>query len=99
MRACIIGYLNTGIRGRELHPTMIIQGSYNDSTMPDEVVARITVFCFAASYAVALALELLQLRRPRPIQRVLSLAFGSAGLLAHTIYVARPLPLAAPRSS
>jgi ABC-type uncharacterized transport system permease subunit len=60
---------------------------------------RITVFCFAASYAVALALELLQLRRPRPIQRVLSLAFGSAGLLAHTIYVARPLPLAAPRSS
>jgi ABC-type uncharacterized transport system permease subunit len=68
--------------------------------MPDEVVARITVFCFAASYAVALALELLHLRRPRPIQRVLGLVCGSAGLLAHTIYIAvQDLPLAAPRSS
>jgi ABC-type uncharacterized transport system permease subunit len=64
-----------------------------------EVAARITVVCFAASYAVALAVELVQLRRPRPIQRLLSLGFGGAGLLAHTIYVSQPLPLAAPRSS
>jgi ABC-type uncharacterized transport system permease subunit len=64
------------------------------------VLDRVTVFCFAASYAVALALELLQLWRPRPIQRAFSLGFGSAGLLAHTIYVAvQQLPLSAPRSS
>ena len=56
---------------------------------------RITVLCFGASYAVALVLELLQLVRPRPVQRVLSLAFGCAGLFAHTVYVTiQPLELA-----
>jgi hypothetical protein len=60
----------------------------------------ITVLCFGASYAVALALELLQLLRPRPVLRVLALAFGSAGLLAHTIYVTiQPLELATPFGS
>jgi ABC-type transport system involved in cytochrome c biogenesis permease subunit len=56
---------------------------------------RITIFCFAASYAVALGLELLGLLRPRPILRLLGTAFSAAGLLAHTLYflVQRP-PLA-----
>src|SRR5436305_5054152 len=56
---------------------------------------RITIFCFAASYAVALALELLGLLRPRPVLRLLGTAFSAAGLLAHTLYllVQRP-PLA-----
>jgi hypothetical protein len=59
-----------------------------------EVLGKITAFCFAASYAVALALELLQLLRPRPVVRVLSLGFGAAGLLAHTVFVVvNPLPL------
>lgn len=59
------------------------------------LLERITVFCFGASYAVALGLELLQLFRPRPIQRWLSLGFGAAGLVAHTLFVAvQPLPLA-----
>ena len=49
---------------------------------------RVTVFCFAASYGVALALELWHLLRPRPIQRYVSIGFGLAGLLAHAIYVA-----------
>jgi ABC-type transport system involved in cytochrome c biogenesis permease subunit len=48
---------------------------------------RITVFCFAASYAVALALELFQLLRPRPIQRWLITGFGFAGLLAQTLFL------------
>jgi ABC-type transport system involved in cytochrome c biogenesis permease subunit len=58
---------------------------------------RITLFCFEASYAVALILELLQLVRPRLVLRFLALGFGSAGLLAHTLYLAvqRP-PLAEP---
>jgi ABC-type transport system involved in cytochrome c biogenesis permease subunit len=48
---------------------------------------RVTVYCFAASYAVAFLAELLQLLRPRPVLRLVGLAFGSAGLLAHTIFL------------
>jgi ABC-type transport system involved in cytochrome c biogenesis permease subunit len=48
---------------------------------------RVTVFCFAASYAVAFLAELLQLLRPRPVLRLIGLGFGSAGLLAHTIFL------------
>ena len=56
---------------------------------------RITIVCFGASYAVALALEVLQLFWPRPVQRYLTLGFASAGLLAHTLYLlAQPLALA-----
>ncbi len=61
---------------------------------------RVTIFCFAASYAVALALELWHLARPRPILRYVAIGFGIAGVLAHLIYVAaQPLPLAAPTGS
>jgi ABC-type transport system involved in cytochrome c biogenesis permease subunit len=56
---------------------------------------RITLFCFQASYAVALILELLQLVRPRPVQRLLALGFGCAGLLAHTLFlIAQGPPIA-----
>ena len=57
---------------------------------------KVTAICFATSYAVAFLLELLQLVRPRPILRLLALVFGSAGLLAHTVYVyfvVKPLQL------
>jgi ABC-type transport system involved in cytochrome c biogenesis permease subunit len=61
---------------------------------------RITVLCFGASYGVALLLEMLQLLRPRPMLRALSLGFGAAGLLAHTVFVAvQQLPLASPQAS
>jgi ABC-type transport system involved in cytochrome c biogenesis permease subunit len=55
----------------------------------------ISRFCFGASYALALALELVQLIWPRPVQRLVGILFGAAGLLAHTLYllVQRP-PLA-----
>lgn len=61
---------------------------------------RITQLCFVASYAVALLLELLQLFWPRPVQRLAGLAFGAAGLLAQTVFLAvqRP-PLAEPYGS
>jgi ABC-type uncharacterized transport system permease subunit len=69
-------------------------------------IERVTVFCFAASYAVALVLELWRLLRPRPILRYVSIGFGLAGLLAHTIVVARmfyvvvqPSPLVTPAGS
>jgi ABC-type transport system involved in cytochrome c biogenesis permease subunit len=61
---------------------------------------RITVFCFAASYTVALILELVRLWRPYPALRLLSLGFGGAGLVAHTLFVAvQRLPLATPFGS
>jgi ABC-type transport system involved in cytochrome c biogenesis permease subunit len=55
---------------------------------------RVTVFCFGASYGLALLLELVQLLRPHRLARVLSLTLGSAGLIAHTLYlIAHPLAL------
>lgn len=63
-------------------------------------VERITLFCFAASYAMALALEAVHLRRPRAVLRLFSTGFGAAGVLAHTLFllVQRP-PAAAPFGS
>jgi ABC-type transport system involved in cytochrome c biogenesis permease subunit len=48
---------------------------------------RITLLCFGASYAVALALEIVQLFWPRMVQRLLANLFGGAGVLAHTLYL------------
>src|SRR5262249_10166280 len=59
---------------------------------PPAAMNRVTVVCFLASYGVALALELLYLLRPRPILRFLSLGFGAAGLLAHSMYLAWQRP-------
>ena len=57
---------------------------------------RVTTFCFLASYALALALELFYLRVSRPVVRVLALLAGLAGLLAHTLYLySRQPPLIA----
>lgn len=64
------------------------------------LIERITVFCFAASYVVALGLELWRLFQPRPILRLASLIFGAAGLLAQTAFViVQPLPLVSPFGS
>src|SRR5262249_37722205 len=56
------------------------------------LMERVTLFCFAASYAVALSLELWHLYHRRPIHRVMANVFGGAGLLAHTIYLAVQRP-------
>lgn len=45
------------------------------------------MFCFEASYAVALALELLHMIWPRAAPRLLGIAFGGAGLFAHTLFL------------
>lgn len=57
--------------------------------MPLDGISR---FCFGASYAVALLLELIQLLRPRPVVRVIGLGFGGAGLFAHTVYLIAQRP-------
>jgi ABC-type transport system involved in cytochrome c biogenesis permease subunit len=64
------------------HRSLLVR--YNDRIMP---VDRITLFCFQASYAVALMLEFIQLLKPRPVQRLVSLGFGWAGFVAHTLYL------------
>src|SRR6516165_2312491 len=61
------------------------------------VLERVTIFCFGASYAVALIFELAGLLRPQRWLRLLGLAFGGAGLLAHTLFViVQQPPLASP---
>lgn len=63
-------------------------------------VDRIEVFCFSASYATTLALELLYLLRPWTVVRYLILFFATAGLLAHTFFISfQPLLLASPFGS
>jgi ABC-type transport system involved in cytochrome c biogenesis permease subunit len=52
----------------------------------------VSVLCFAASYAVALALELSRLIYPGKAQRIGAVIFGGAGLFAHSIFLALRLP-------
>jgi ABC-type transport system involved in cytochrome c biogenesis permease subunit len=47
----------------------------------------VTRLCFVASYSVALLVELIQLAWPRPVQRLVALGFGIAGLFAHTVFL------------
>lgn len=57
--------------------------------MPLEGITR---FCFGASYVLAWLLELIQLVHPRPVQRLAAIVCGSAGLLAHTLFLAFQQP-------
>jgi ABC-type transport system involved in cytochrome c biogenesis permease subunit len=47
----------------------------------------ITRLCFVASYSVALILDLVQLIWPRAVQRLISIAFGTAGLIAQSLFL------------
>lgn len=48
---------------------------------------QVKIFCFFASYSLALALELWHQFRPRPVFRLLALTAGAAGLIAQTLYL------------
>lgn len=48
---------------------------------------NVSVFCFLASYSVALALELTQFLRRSSAMRWGAMAFAAAGLVAHTAYL------------
>jgi ABC-type transport system involved in cytochrome c biogenesis permease subunit len=48
---------------------------------------RVTIFCFVASYALALMLELLHLWLQRRALRILALLSAIAGLIAHTAFL------------
>jgi ABC-type transport system involved in cytochrome c biogenesis permease subunit len=51
------------------------------------MLSGISVFCFAASYAVALALEATRLWFRSGVRGALMLGFAGAGLLAHTMFL------------
>lgn len=55
-------------------------------------IEKITIFCFGASYAVALALELVLLFWPRRLPRLLRTVAASAGIVAHTLFLAVQRP-------
>lgn len=48
---------------------------------------KVTVFCFLASYVVALGLEGVRLVKQATLNRVVMMVFALAGLVAHTIYL------------
>lgn len=52
------------------------------------MIARITILCFAASYGVALALEISRLFFRLSVRRMLTLGMAAAGLLAHSLFLA-----------
>ncbi len=52
-----------------------------------EFLSGVTIVCFAASYAVALVLEVLRCVRRLPLRTVLIVGWTAAGLLAHTIFL------------
>ena len=50
-------------------------------------MANVTVFCFLASYSVALVVELLRLQKQSPTRFLGGYAFAAAGFLAHTLFL------------
>ena len=51
-------------------------------------MTHVTHLCFGLSYLAALGLELAQQWRPRRVVRIAGLGLGTAGLTAHTIFLA-----------
>src|SRR4030095_1275484 len=66
-------------------------------------MSGINIICFAASYGVALALEVTRLFFRLPVRLVVIMGFMVAGLFAHTVYLwmraAHVLPSGSPLSS
>jgi ABC-type transport system involved in cytochrome c biogenesis permease subunit len=62
-----------------------------------DFLLRISTNCIGLSYLLALVLELVRLRWPRPSLKVLAWVAGAAGLFAHSAYLAthRPNPATA----
>jgi len=66
----------------------------------ESFLSGISRFCFLASYGIALVMELIQLWGARPWKRWTGIAFGTAGLLAHTLFLLIRRPsIAAPYGS
>src|SRR5688572_23748285 len=62
------------------------------------MLSGISIFCFSASYAVALALEVSRLFFRMPVRLIVMIGFAAAGLVAHSLYLwhraqTAPMPL------
>ena len=55
--------------------------------MEPMILTRVHLFCFAASYTVALLLEVSRLFFRAPVRQIVSAGFTLAGLVAHTVYI------------
>ena len=51
------------------------------------MLSNVHIFCFAASYSVALLLEASRLLFRAPVRLLVTVGFSVAGLVAHTVYV------------
>jgi hypothetical protein len=51
------------------------------------MLSQVHIVCFAASYFVALALEISRLFLRVPVRTIVGIGFTAAGLLAHAIYL------------
>lgn len=51
------------------------------------MISGITITCFAASYAVALALEISRLFFPARVRNIVMIGIAAAGMLAHTLFL------------
>lgn len=51
------------------------------------MLSNVHIFCFAASYSVALLLEISRLFFRAPVRIIVAAGFTAAGLLAHTVFV------------
>ena len=51
------------------------------------MLSGVSIFCFAASYAIALVLEVTRLLFRSGIRGAVMLGFAGAGLFAHTVYL------------
>ncbi|MCS6850434.1 MAG: cytochrome c biogenesis protein [Gemmataceae bacterium] len=65
-----------------------MQKRYNEAMQ----LPGVTTVCFAASYALALGLELVQVLWPRQALRLIALLCGGAGLLAQTLFLLVQVP-------
>lgn len=52
------------------------------------MLSGISIVCFAASYTIGLALEIVRPFYPTPLRRLAEIGFVVAGLAAHTVYLA-----------
>lgn len=52
------------------------------------MLSQVQIICFAASYSVAMALEISRLFLRTRVRNIVAIGFTAAGLLAHTIYLA-----------
>jgi ABC-type uncharacterized transport system permease subunit len=63
------------------------------------VIQGVSIICFAASYAVSLALEVSRLYFQAAVRNIVMVGFAAAGLVAHSLYLTAEVQRGAPLAS